>query len=166
MSGIPRRNMIRFGMQLKIPNNYDQVEWFGRGLHENYIDRKRGAKVGFYSARVNNLPHNYLRPQENGNRSDIRWVSFKDDNGYGLEFVKAEDKMLNFSAWPYSMEDLEKAEHIHELSERDFITVNIDYKQRGVGGSVPAFLQLLDKYKLQRGKKYSYSYIISALGQT
>lgn len=160
MTVIPKREMIRFGMQFRLSKDFDTMTWLGRGPHENYYDRKTGTAVGRYSGKVSDLTHDYLKPQENANRTDVRWVSFTNKSSYGLKFLHHEKSFLNASAWPYAMEDLEEASHIHELEERDFITVNIDHRQRGVGGSVPAMLKLLDEYKLQRGKKYTYSFII------
>ncbi|MFX1452475.1 MAG: beta-galactosidase domain 4-containing protein, partial [Promethearchaeota archaeon] len=154
----PGKDMIRFGMQMTIPKQYNNVSWFGRGPHENYIDRKTGAAIGIYSYQVDELIHNYVKPQENGNRTDVRWVSFLDNEGSGLLVIAVGDSLLNFSAWPYKMQDLERAKHIHELPRRDTITVNIDYGQRGVGGYVPAFLWLDKEFKLLKGKSYNYSF--------
>ncbi|MHA1377355.1 MAG: glycoside hydrolase family 2 TIM barrel-domain containing protein [Candidatus Helarchaeota archaeon] len=154
----PRKNMIRFGMQMSIPKQYNNVTWFGRGPHESYEDRKMGAAVGIYSCSVDELIHDYVRPQENGNRTDVRWVKFLDKEGSGI-LIMADDKNINFSAWHYTMEDLEKAKHIHELPRRDKLTVNIDYKQRGIGGSwQPILLALEKKYKLHKKEKYSYKF--------
>ena len=76
--------------------------------------------------------HVYSRPQENGNRTDVRWLTLTDNNGTGL--LVAGSPLLSVSAWPFSMEDLEQATHTHELPRRNFITLNLDYKQMGVGG--------------------------------
>jgi beta-galactosidase len=95
--------------------------------------------VGLYSGRVSELVHHYVRPQENGNRSAVRWVCFSDENGEGLRIRHESGGLLNVSAWPYSMEDLEAADHPHELPVRDYITVNIDHAQEGVGGDLPGF---------------------------
>ncbi len=154
----PKKDMIRFGMQMAMHEQYNNVTWFGRGPHENHLDRKTGAAVGIYSYKVDELIHNYIRPQENANRTDVRWVSFLNKEGFGLMVTGIGESLLNFSAWPYTMRDLEKAKHIHELPHRDTITVNIDYKQRGVGGYVPAFLWLDKEFKLLKGKNYSYSF--------
>jgi len=108
------------------------MTWFGRGPHETYDDRKTGAAVGLYSGQVEDLIHDYVRPQENANRTDVRWLALTDEDGVGLLAVGM--PLLSVSAWPYTMEDLESAKHIHELPRRDTITVNLDYKQMGVGG--------------------------------
>ncbi|MHC4159034.1 MAG: beta-galactosidase small subunit [Planctomycetota bacterium] len=124
--------MPRFGMQMAIPGRFSTMTWFGRGPHETYEDRKTGAAVGLYSGPVEDLIHDYVRPQENANRTDVRWLALTDEDGFGLLAVGL--PLLSVSAWPYSMEDLESAKHIHELPRRDTITVNLDYKQMGVGG--------------------------------
>jgi len=124
--------MPRFGMQMAVPGAYDTMTWYGRGPHETYEDRKTGAAVGRHSGRVEELIHDYVRPQENGNRTDVRWVTLTDARGDGL--LAAGMPTLSVSAWPYTMEDLEKATHVHELPRRDTITWNLDYRQMGVGG--------------------------------
>lgn len=122
----------RFGMQMAVPATLGTMTWLGRGPHENYWDRHSGAPVGRYSGRVDQLIHDYVRPQENGNRTDVRWIALTDAGGTGLLAVGLPH--LSVSAWPYTMEDLEAATHTNELPRRDTITVNLDYRQTGVGG--------------------------------
>ncbi len=124
----------RVGMQMAIPANYNNVSWFGRGPHENYWDRKTSAEVGQFSSSVVELITNYALPQENGNRSDVRWVGFTNSDGNGMLAISTSKGLLNFSAWPYSQDDLENAMHTYELPDRDYLTVNIDHKQMGLGG--------------------------------
>jgi len=124
--------MPRFGMQMAIPGWFNTMTWYGRGPHESYWDRKTGAAVGLYSGLVEDLIHDYVRPQENANRTDVRWVALTSEDGTGLLAVGM--PLLSVSAWPYTMEDLERAKHIHELPRRNTVTVNLDYKQMGVGG--------------------------------
>jgi beta-galactosidase len=123
----------RFGMQLSVPPEYSNVEYYGRGPHENYVDRKASAFVSRYKTNVYDFTHTYTRPQENGNRSDVRWLALTNDDGDGLVFIG--EPLLSVSAWPYSQDELAKAMHIHELpGETKAITVNIDGGQMGVGG--------------------------------
>lgn len=128
--GLP--DLPRVGMQLGLDGACSNVRWFGRGPQENYCDRKTAAHVGEYAATVAELGHAYVRPQENGNRTDTRWVAFTDGAGVGLLAIGM--SALEFSAWNYTLDDLEMATHVHELVARDFVTVNLDYKQMGVGG--------------------------------
>jgi beta-galactosidase len=109
------------------------VAWYGRGPHENYWDRKTGAAVGQYEQSLSDFTTGYVRPQENANRSDTRWVAFTRDDGRGVLAIG--DSLLSVSAWPYSQEDLNEATHTYQLPDRDFTTVNIDYKQMGLGGN-------------------------------
>jgi beta-galactosidase len=122
----------RFGMQMAVPGALGAMTWLGRGPHENYWDRHSGAPVGRYSGRVDELIHDYVRPQENGNRTDVRWIALTDAGGAGLLAVGL--PQMSVSAWPYTMQDLETATHTNELPRRDTITVNLDYRQTGVGG--------------------------------
>jgi beta-galactosidase len=125
-------DLPRLGMQMAVPRQFSTMSWFGRGPHESYWDRKTGQAVGLYSGPVEEQIHVYVRPQENGNKTDVRWMVLTDANGAGLMAVGM--PTLDVSAWPFSMEDLEQATHINKLPRRDFITLNLDYKQMGVGG--------------------------------
>lgn len=162
----PTKNLIRFGMQTSLPDEFNQMTWFGRGPHESMFDRKTGAAVGIYSDFIENLIHPYVRPQENGNRTEVRWVALTNKEGEGMMVSDVGGTYLSISAWPYSMEDLETAKHNHELPRRDFITFNIDYKQRGVGGDVPAMAMLHNKYKLERDRKYFFAFMIRGYNET
>jgi beta-galactosidase len=147
----------RFGMQMATAGEFDTVTWYGKGPHETYWDRKTGAAVGVYLGKVEELVHEYVRPQENGNRSDVRWVTFTNKDGVGLMAVGM--PVLDVSAWPYTMADLEAAGHIHELPRSGTITVNLDYKQMGVGGDDSWGARTHPEYMLS-DKSYSYSFRI------
>jgi beta-galactosidase len=122
----------RVGMQMLIPGEFRQVEWYGRGPQETYWDRRTGAAVGRYKSSVDELWTPYVEPQENGNRTDVRWVSFTDREGFGLKAVG--EPLLYFSAWHFPPEELERRKHPSEIVRSEDITVNLDYKQMGVGG--------------------------------
>lgn len=130
----------RVGMQMSVAGTLRNVDWFGRGPQENYADRNLGAAVGIYRDKVDNLWFRYVEPQETGNRTEIRWVSFTDDSGFGLKAIGM--PLLNFSAWPFRMAELEHEKwpvktghnHFSEIVESSDITVNLDYGQMGVGG--------------------------------
>ena len=122
----------KVGMELQIPRDYKNMSWFGRGPQENYSDREKGLTIGRYSGLIDTLWTNYPYPQENGNRGDVRWAAFTNENNKG--FLAVGLSTLNVSAWPHTLNDLEEATHTYQLKERDFYTVNIDYKQQGVGG--------------------------------
>ncbi|MFX0075230.1 MAG: glycoside hydrolase family 2 TIM barrel-domain containing protein [Candidatus Hermodarchaeota archaeon] len=156
----PTINMGRFGMQLTVQKNYNLLTWYGRGPHETMLDRKTGGAVGVYSGSVNELIHDYIRPQENGNRTDVRWAALTNDENMGIFVSDIGGTNLSISVWPYSMEDLDSAKHTYDLPRREFNTLNIDYKQQGVGGDIPAVAVLHKKYKLLGNEEYSYKFRI------
>lgn len=123
----------RIGLQMGIPEILNRVQWYGKGPGEAYIDSKEGTLVDLYKSTVEDLYMPYVFPQENGNRTDVKWFHMVDERGLGFE-VEAE-KELNFSAHNYTMKDLEEAKHLTDLHERDFITLNIDYRHNGLGSN-------------------------------
>ena len=145
----------RFGMQMEMPKEFNQMKWHGRGPHESYWDRKTSAMVDVYSGTIEEQTHDYLRPQENGNKTDVRWLILENKDGIGLLAVGM--SLLNVSAWPYTQWDLEKAEHPYEIPERNTITVNLDYQQMGVGGDNSWGAPVHSEYILQ-AKEYRYSF--------
>jgi beta-galactosidase len=100
----------------------------------------------------------YVRPLENGNRSEVRWLRLTDANGHGLEIQSMGERRLNFSAWPYSQDDLEEAQHIHELPRRPEITLNLDYGQKGVGDLASAVVGMPEFALMRKGKLYVYQF--------
>jgi beta-galactosidase len=154
----------RIGVQFAIPPAFREIRWFGRGKQENYSDRNTGAAVGLYHANVDDWVTHYVRPQENANRTDVRWIEFTDDQGTGLR-VKAETPLMDVSAWPYSMEDLETARHDYQLPRRDFITVNIDGFQTGVGGDNAWGAPVHEQYRITRKGQYLFRFMIEALSK-
>lgn len=127
----------RFGTILTLPGDLEHVEWYGRGPHENYWDRRTGAAVGRHGARVSELAHSYVRPQETGTRTDTRWVALTDGSGSGILVTGL--PTVSFSALPYTIEDLDAGErkagrHWTDLVPREEVTLTIDHRQQGVGG--------------------------------
>ncbi|WP_304942393.1 beta-galactosidase small subunit, partial [Vallitalea guaymasensis] len=160
---IPLKDMVRFGMQMAVKKDYNTMTWYGRGFHESYVDRKESAMVGIYSASCEALVHDYLVPQENGNRSDIRWAKITNKQEEGFNVMDITGEFINMSMWPYTMMDLEDVTHSYKLPRKDYNTINIDYGQRGVGGDIPAMAFLKKPYKLLRYKKYYYGFIIAPI---
>jgi len=156
-------NLVRFGMQMEMPGWFNQVRWFGSGPWETYWDRQTGGAVGLYYYDVKQFIHDYVRPQENANRTNVRWMTVTDISGLGF-LIKGDD-LLYTSVWPYSIGDLETAAHIHELPLRDFTTVNIDYKQMGVGGDDSWGAWPHPEYRLPPDT-YSYSYWLMPVAST
>jgi len=124
--------MPRFGMQMTLPAGFEQLTWFGRGPQENHFDRKDGYPVGLYRGTVAEQFVDYSEPQENGNKTDVRWLTLTNRQGVGLLAVGM--PLLSASALHYTTADLQSAAHTHEMTRRDQITLNLDYKQMGVGG--------------------------------
>lgn len=153
-------NLPRFGMQTRLPGTFKRVQWFGRGPHENYWDRNTSAAVGLYKAPVGEQVFRYVRPQENGNKTDVRWLKISRTDGTGIKVEGL--PLFYFSAWPYNMHDLENARHIYEPESRDFVTLNIDYKQMGVGGDNSWGALPHEQYRLTP-KPYSYRFRLSPL---
>jgi beta-galactosidase len=151
----------KVGMTLRIPKAFGTMRWYGRGPQENYVDRQTGAMVGIYSGLVDTLWTDYVRPQANGNRDGVRWVRFTNKKGQGL--MATGDPTLSVSAWPYNLQDLEKAKHIDDLPTRNYITVNLDDKQMGVGGidSWSRNARALPQYRLLPDHPYHYAFYLS-----
>lgn len=148
--------MPRFGMQGEIPATFEKVTFYGKGPHESYWDRKEGARLGQFTMPLSEIPYRYVFPQENGNRSDVRWMNII--GGKTNLRVQGKDS-FDFSVWPWSMENLEKATHINELESRNVYTLNIDYKQVGLGGDDSWSSQAAahPQYRLS-GENYSFSF--------
>ncbi len=131
-SGLP--DLPRFGLQMILPAGCDRATWYGRGPHENYIDRRDSALVGVYAARVADLFEPYLRPQENGNRGGTRWLALRDTRGGGLQALGR--PQFDFTLRHYSLVDLEDALHHHELPPpRAAVYCHLDYGQNGLGSN-------------------------------
>ena len=121
--------MPKFGFHFYVPASYSLVQWYGRGPWENYPDRKSGYNVGLYQAQINDFVTDYVVPQDNANRTDVRWFSLG-----GLIKVSS-DIPFNFRAWPYEESSLETCGHPYEIQKSDRITVNVDENIHGVGGN-------------------------------
>jgi beta-galactosidase len=156
-NGLP--NIPRIGMQCGIRNDLRQVSWYGRGPFENYIDRRSGADAGIYSLPLERFVESYVFPQENGNRTDVRWMYLAGPEEDGLLVVA--DSLLSMSAWPWTQQNLQEAEHTYDLADTGFITLNIDLVQMGVGGndSWSPVSQPLEHYQVPAGS-YQYRFYI------
>ncbi|WP_226482775.1 glycoside hydrolase family 2 TIM barrel-domain containing protein [Natrinema amylolyticum] len=139
-------SLPRVGLDLTLADDLEQVTWYGRGPGESYVDSKEAALLGRYSRSVADLQTPYVAPQESGNRTDTRWVTFTDQRGVGL-FVTGETS-FDFSAHPFSTADLDEAEHTHELPDRDGVWVSLDDDHCGLGtGSCGP--STLEEYRLE-----------------
>ncbi len=121
----------RIGLQLTLPASMDRVRWYGRGPGEGYRDTKQAQRVGLWTATVDDLYTPYVFPQENGNRTDVRWMEIADAAGFGLRAAGCG----NFSAHRFTTADFERARHTVDLTPRDFITLNLDHAHHGIGSA-------------------------------
>jgi beta-galactosidase len=148
----------KFGMRIRIQDKFNYIKWYGCGPFENYPDRKTAAFIGLYESKLENFITNYAVPQDNSNRCDVRWISFTDQNGNSIKIEGLQP--LCFRAWPYTEDDVEKANHPFDLPTRDFINLNIDLNIHGVGGDDSWGAPTMEKYTNPGNKPYSYGFIL------
>ena len=130
MEGMPE--LPEFGVIMKIPADYNHLTWYGNGPEETYADRTLGAKLGIYSNMVSDNMAGYVKPQECGNHTGVRFASVVDEKGIGLKF--SAPVPMEFSALPYTPFELENAEHTYELPPVHHTVIRAMHRQMGVGG--------------------------------
>lgn len=156
-------NLFKVGNHLLLPTEYETIQWYGRGPHESYWDRKASAFVGVYEGPIRKQYHPYIRPQESGNKTDVRWARLTRRDGSGFE-VRMVDGLLNINALPYSPDQLypgetKKQTHSAELKPDTYVHLDIDYQQMGVAGIDSWSALPLEQYRLPY-QNYSYRYRI------
>ncbi len=152
------RSLPRIGMNLILPETLNNFSWYGRGPHQSYSDKYQSALVGVYKNKVKDNYYPFIKPQENGNKTDVRWATLTNDQGLGL-LVQSAETNLSISAHHYSLENLSTALHTHEIKNEGDVTLNIDLKQMGVGGDDSWNPRVHPEFLL-KDKIYSYSYFI------
>jgi beta-galactosidase len=171
-SAIPE--IPRMGMQMQLPQEFVNLTWLGRGPHENYIDRKTSADVGLYESTVADQYTPYIRPQENGYKTDTRWLTLTDENGTGVLVSGA--PLISFAALNNIHDDFESPgklsqyradaltanTHTVDVKPRDLINLNVDLGQMGVGGDNSWGARIHPQYRLA-DMKYEYSFRIRPL---
>jgi len=143
--------LLRFGTDIVLDKELANINYYGRGPGENYWDRKTASKVGIYKQEVDKQYYPYARPQESGNKSDVRWLTMTDKKGQGIKIAMA-DTVFNFSALPYSLDDLDpetnkKQYHSGELVKRERIFMHVDLQQSGLQGIDSWGSMPLQKYR-------------------
>ncbi|HEY4385472.1 MAG TPA: glycoside hydrolase family 2 TIM barrel-domain containing protein [Ktedonobacteraceae bacterium] len=137
VKGLPAKQgpktLPRIGFELRLPKQFEHATWYGRGPGESYVDTKQANRVGLYSRTVDELFTNYTFPQENGNRSEVRWVAVTNERNIGLQAIGMPD--LNFSLHRYTVEQLEKARHTYDLQDSGHLIWHLDYAQNGIGSN-------------------------------
>ena len=146
--------MPRFGMQMEMPAGFENMTWYGKGPQETYWDRQ-DARVGVYEAKVADQLVNYTEPGETGNKEDVRWVALTNDQGLGLLAVGA--PRLSVNALHYTTDDLQSAKHAYQMAWRDFVTLNLDWHQMGVGGDDSWGARPHDAFMLPGAKPCEYT---------
>ena len=155
------KDFSRLGLIMALDPRLGNVQWLGRGPHENYPDRKTSAFMGVWNGTVNGMTEEYIKPQSMGERSDVKWVTFTDDKGEGIRIHTGNN--LAFSALHYMDEELWQTKYMHELKNihRPEIILHLDAAMRGLGnascGPGP-----LPQYELQE-KNYSYGFVIEPI---
>lgn len=149
INGLPE--LPRFGMKMILPVTFKYLEYYGRGPQENYIDRNTAAFVGKYKSNVSEQYFPYVRPQENGYKTEVRYMKIYNQLDYGLEFIG--EPTIGFSALHFSVKDLdqltkENYKHLNDVLPREEIYLNVDYKQMGVGGDNSWGARPHDQYQL------------------
>jgi len=159
----------RMGMQMQLPEEFSNLKWFGRGPYENYLDRKTASEVGLYVSTVADQYTSYIRPQENGYKTDTRWLLLTNDEETGLMIIG--DPVICFSVLNYIHDDFEspgklsqyrkdaKSANTHtvDLKPRDLVNLNVDFGQMGVGGDDSWGAPIHLKYRLPE-RRYEYSF--------
>lgn len=160
-AGLPE--IPEVGMMLALPGAFQRLSWYGRGPHENYWDRAEGAKLGIYESTVAEQLTPYLRPQECGNKTDVRWLTLTDASGVGLRIGGAPTVEAN--ALAYSPEELEAHDHPYKLPPSDRVYVRVNYRQMGVGGDDSWGAKTHPEFTLYANRTYAYGYTLQGIGK-
>ena len=157
--------MLRFGMIMTLPKEYNDFTWYGRGPWENYVDRNADTFMGIWNGKVKEQAFPYFRPQETGNKTDVRWLTLKNSSGKGLHIYGAQP--LSVSATNNRPEDLDpgmtkKQQHASDILPRNEVVLCVDLFQRGVAGIDSWGAKPLDQYRFL-DKEYTYTYTINII---
>lgn len=153
----------RFGVLLTLPEEFDYFTWYGRGPWENYADRNSSSFLGIYKGKVQDQYVPYLRPQENGYKTDIRWLTLTDNTGFGLKVEGLQpicSNALNFRPEDFDPGMSKKQQHVNDIFPRREVVVAIDMFQRGLGGITSWGGKPLHKYRYFKDN-YKYAFVLS-----
>jgi len=152
-------DLPRLGVVMNLPENFDQVEYFGLGPYENYIDRQAGVWFDQFKDSVDNMYTPYILPQENGSRCQASWTALRDADGNGLMIIAPET--MQFTVSRFSAQQMYSAKHTNELKAEDCVYLYLDYAQRGLG-TRSCGPDTMDKYKLASGT-FRFNFIMTGL---
>ena len=152
----------KFGMRLRLPADLTHIEYYGRGPWENYPDRKRSAFLGRYQMPLTEFETEYVHPQDNGCRTDVRWFCISNgEKTLRIDGLLDGLQPLCIRAWDYGEENLEGVRHPHEINRGRFVNLNIDLNIHGVGGIDTWGRRTLPQYTIDGNKPYRYAFILS-----
>ena len=147
----------KIGVTYRMPEGFSNIKWYGRGPHESYIDRKHGAFFGIYDGTVKEQYFPYIRPQENGNKTDVRWAALFNDDRAGVIIYGIPE--FDLSAHHYTLDNLTDATHTYSIQNDGPVSVNIDHKVMGLGGDDSWNPRTHDEYLIKPGT-YDHSVIL------
>lgn len=175
-SSTEKTDIPRVGMNFALPGNFQHLTYFGRGPWENYSDRNVSSFVGLYEGNASEQYVPYVRPQENGSKTEVRWAALTDSDGNGLLTIgKTPRQGFTMTAMPYLTEDFDarvgtdygpiekEQKHYTDVVKRDLVRMNVDFGQRGVGGVDSWYSKPLEKYRLKPDVSYEWKLILVPL---
>lgn len=157
--GLPE--IPEIGLLLELTGDLDHLKWYGRGPHENYWDRRESARLGLYEGRVSEQLTPYLRPQEAGNKTGVRWAELTSADGAGLRIEGSPEVELN--ALPYTPETLEACDHGYKLPKSDRTVLRVNHRQMGVGGDDSWQALTHEEFTLPANRTYTYSFALRGI---
>ncbi|MFE0178713.1 glycoside hydrolase family 2 TIM barrel-domain containing protein [Streptomyces sp. NPDC059002] len=162
-AGLPDIPLV--GVLVTVPAGFERLDWYGRGPHENYQDRKSSAFVGRYRSTVDEQLAPYVRPQQTGNMTDVRHLTLTDRSGSGITVLADPadgEPFLELSALHHTPSDLDGPRHPYEVKRREETVLGINHRQMGVGGNDSWGAPPLEPYLLHAGRTYTYAYRLRA----
>ncbi|MBI9068583.1 MAG: DUF4981 domain-containing protein [Salinivirgaceae bacterium] len=169
-------NLPRLGMSVKLTNDFKYTSWYGKGPHETYWDRKTSGKIGIWKGQIKDQFHSYARPQETGNKTDVRWMQISNNDNFNLTLHSTDSNLLSTSIWPFGIDELDfkpassgsesasglvplGAKHGAEIQTQNFVQWNIDHLQMGVGGDTSWGRLVHGEYTIP-AKEYNYRFVL------
>ncbi|MFH8563938.1 beta-galactosidase small subunit [Streptomyces sp. NPDC017988] len=164
-AGLPDIPVV--GALVTVPAGFERLDWYGRGPHENYQDRKSAAFVGRHRSTVDAQVAPYVRPQQTGNMTDVRRIALTDRTGDGLAVLADPadgEPFLEVSALHHTPFDLDGPRHPHEVKRRAETVLGVDHRQMGVSGNDSWGAPPKEPYLLRAGRTHTYGYRLRAAG--
>ncbi len=154
-------DLPRIGLKMQLPESFKNISWLGEGPFENYVDRKEATYVDKFQSTLTDQFTNYIRPQENGHKSDVRWLSLTNQDDVGLMILSNQN--FEFNALNYTLEDLdtdgENLKHTYDIKPRALVELSLDYKHMGVGGINSWGASPLPAYEIPP-RQYQFRFIL------